>query len=141
MPVRNATSIWQGNLFEGSGSMAFGGGAFEGQYSFKSRFEEGKGTNPEELIGAAHSGCFSMAFAHALAEKGFKPQSVKTTANIHLDKVEDGFKITRSVLNTEVQVADIDEEKFLSIAEDAKNNCPVSKALAGVKIELRAKLV
>jgi osmotically inducible protein OsmC len=141
MLIRNATAVWQGNLLEGAGNMKFGGGAFEGQYSFKSRFEKGKGTNPEELIAAAHAGCFSMAFAAILAEKGFKPQNVETTANVHLDKVEGGFKITTIALNTEVQMPDIDEDKFQRLAEDAKKNCPVSRALAGVEIELKAKLV
>jgi osmotically inducible protein OsmC len=121
--------------------MKFGSGAFEGQYSFKSRFEEGTGTNPEELIGAAHAGCFSMAFSATLADKGFKPESVQTKANVHLDKVGDGFSITTIVLNTEARIPDIDEEKFQSLAEDAKKNCPVSRALAGVEIKLNAKLV
>lgn len=141
MPVRKATAVWHGNLFEGKGDMKFGGGAFEGQYSFKSRFEEGTGTNPEELIGAAHAGCFSMAFAAILAENGFKPQKVETNSNIHLDKVGDGFTITTIVLNTEAQVPDIDEDKFRELAEDARKNCPVSRALAGVEIKLNATLV
>ncbi len=141
MPIRNATAVWHGNLFEGKGDMKFGSGAFEGQYSFKSRFEEGTGTNPEELIGAAHAGCFSMAFSATLAEKGFKPEMVQTEANVHLDKVGDGFTITTVVLNMEAQVPDIDEDKFQSLAEDARKNCPVSRALAGVEIKLNAKLV
>jgi osmotically inducible protein OsmC len=140
MPIRNATAVWQGNLFEGKGDMKFGGGAFEGQYSFKSRFEEGTGTNPEELIGAAHAGCFSMAFAATLAGNGFKPAKVQTKSNVHLDKVGEGFTITTIVLNTEAQVPDIDEAKFQELAEDAKKNCPVSRALAGVEIKLNAKL-
>lgn len=140
MPIRNATAVWHGNLFEGKGDMKFGGGAFEGQYSFKSRFEEGTGTNPEELIGAAHAGCFSMAFAATLAGNGFKPEKVQTKSNVHLDKVGDGFTITTVVLNMEAQVPDIDEAKFQELAEDAKKNCPVSRALTGVEIKLNAKL-
>ncbi|UCC78513.1 MAG: OsmC family protein [Candidatus Zixiibacteriota bacterium] len=141
MPVRNATAIWHGNLFEGKGDMKFGSGAFEGQYSFKSRFEEGTGTNPEELIGAAHAGCFSMAFSATLADNGFKPETVQTEARVHLNKVEGGFSITTIELNTEARIPDIDDEKFQNLAEDAKKNCPVSRALAGVEIRLQAKLV
>jgi len=141
MPIRNATAVWHGNLFEGKGDMKFGSGAFEGQYSFKSRFEEGTGTNPEELIGAAHAGCFSMAFSATLADKGFKPESVQTEARVHLNKVEGGFSITTIELNTEARVPDISKDKFQSLAEDAKKNCPVSRALAGVEIKLNAKLV
>jgi osmotically inducible protein OsmC len=135
MPIRNATAVWHGNLFEGKGDMKFGGGAFEGQYSFKSRFEEGTGTNPEELIGA------SMAFAATLAGNGFNPEEVQTKSNVHLDKVGDGFTITTIVLNTEARVPDIDDAKFQELAEDARKNCPVSRALAGVEIKLNAKLV
>jgi osmotically inducible protein OsmC len=113
MPIRNATAVWHGNLFEGKGDMKFGGGAFEGQ----SRFEEGTGTNPEELIGAAHAGCFSMAFSATLANNGFKPEMVQTKSNVHLDKVGDGFTITTIVLNMEAQVPDIDDDKFQSLAE------------------------
>jgi osmotically inducible protein OsmC len=140
MPIRNATAVWKGNLMDGTGDMKFGGGAFEGQYSFKSRFEEGKGTNPEELIGAAHAGCFSMAFAGVLGENGFKPQKIQTTSNVHLDKTEGGFTITSIVLNTEATIPGIDEKKFQELGEQAKKNCPVSRALAGVNIKLNAKL-
>jgi osmotically inducible protein OsmC len=141
MPIRNATAVWHGNLREGKGEMEFGSGAFKGQYSFSSRFEEGTGTNPEELIGAAHAGCFSMAFAAALTENGFKPRKVQTRSKVYLNKVEGGFKITAIELNTEAEVPDIDNEKFQSIGDTAKKNCPVSKALAGVEIRLQAKLV
>lgn len=141
MPIRNATAVWNGNLFDGNGTMKFGGGAFEGQYSFKSRFEEGKGTNPEELIGAAHAGCFSMAFAATLAENGFKPEMVKTQSNVHLEKKEAGFTITTIVLNTEAKIPGIDDSKFQELGETAKKNCPVSRALTGVDIKLNAKLV
>lgn len=141
MPIRNATAVWNGNLMDGNGTMKFGGGAFEGQYSFKSRFEEGKGTNPEELIGAAHAGCFSMAFAATLAENGFKPEMVKTQSNVHLEKKEAGFTITTIVLNTEAKIPGIDDNKFQELGEMAKKNCPVSRALTGVDIKLNAKLV
>ena len=140
MLIRNATSVWNGNLVEGNGQMAFGGGAFEGQYSFQSRFENGQGTNPEELIAAAHSGCFSMAFSAVLTDNGFNPEKVETTAKVHLNKVEGGFKIETIVLDMEAKVADIDEARFQELAEAAKKGCPVSQALASVNIELKAKL-
>jgi osmotically inducible protein OsmC len=141
MPTRNASAVWNGNLKEGKGEMEFGSGAFKGQYSFSSRFEEGAGTNPEELIGAAHAGCFSMALSAALGEGGFNPRKVSTQSKVYLNKVEGGFKITAIELNTEAEVPEIDNEKFQSIADDARKNCPVSKALTGVEIRLNAKLV
>ena len=141
MPVRKANAVWNGDLFKGNGTMEFGSGAFKGNYSFGSRFEEAKGTNPEELIGAAHSGCFSMAFAGALGANGFKPEKVQTEAKVTVEKVGDGFKITMVELSTEARVPDIDNDKFQTLAEDAKKNCPVSQALTGVEIKLKAKLV
>ena len=141
MPVRNAEAEWKGNLNRGSGRMKLGSGAFEGPYSFASRFKDGPGTNPEELIGAAHAGCFSMALSHMLAEAGHIPDVVHTTAKVHIDKVEDGFKITAIELQTEGKVPGIDEKTFQEKAEAAKEGCPVSKALAGVDIRLQAKLV
>lgn len=141
MPVRTAQAKWNGDLFAGNGTMKFGSGAFEGKYSFASRFESGTGTNPEELIGAAHSGCFSMAFAGALAEAGFKPESVETTAKVHIDKVEGGFAITLIELDTSAKVPGIDNGKFQEIAEASKKGCPVSKALAATPIQLTAKLI
>src|ERR671918_989843 len=108
MPVRTADAKWDGSLTEGNGRMAFGGGAFEGQYSFGSRFEEGEGTNPEELIAAAHAGCFSMQLAGVLSQAGHDPDSVRTTAKISLDKDGDGFSITRSDLETEVSVSGLE---------------------------------
>lgn len=137
MPVRKANAKWEGNLKEGKGIMKFGGGAFEGAFSFKSRFEDGKGTNPEELIGAAHAGCFSMALSNSLAQDGFTPDSVSTEANVRL---ENG-SISEIELVTEAKIPNIDEQKFLEYAEGAKKNCPVSKALAGTNIKLNAKLV
>ncbi len=121
--------------------MSFGGGAFDGQYSFSSRFENGQGTNPEELIAAAHAGCFSMAFSNVLAKAGHTPTRVHTTAKVHLDKVDGGFAITRIDLITEGEVPGIQEQEFLQHAEDAKKNCPVSKLLTGAEITLQAKLV
>jgi osmotically inducible protein OsmC len=141
MPVRTANAVWEGNLVKGKGRMKFGDGAFEGQYSFSSRFEEGKGTNPEELISAAHAGCFSMAFSNVLDKAGFTPNKVSTTANVYLEKGADGFKITRIILNTEAIVPGIDEKTFQEQAEGAKKNCPVSQALKAVDITLNAKLL
>jgi len=141
MPVRTADAEWKGDLPKGSGHMSFGGGAFDGQYSFSSRFENGQGTNPEELIAAAHAGCFSMAFSNVLAKAGHTPTRVHTTAKVHLDKVDGGFAITRIDLITEGEVPGIQEQEFLQHAEDAKKNCPVSKLLTGAEITLQAKLV
>ena len=141
MPKRTAEAEWNGNLPEGSGRMAFGGGAFEGQYSFGSRFEEGEGTNPEELIAAAHAGCFSMQLSGLLGKAGHEPESVRTTAVISLDKDGDGFSINRSDLASEASVSGIDDAKFQEIAEEAKRTCPVSRALGSIEIGLEAKLV
>lgn len=141
MAIRTATAQWEGNLPEGKGTVAFGNGAFEGPYSFASRFEEGKGTNPEELIAAAHAGCFSMAFSNQLAKAGFTPTRVKTLAKVHLMKGEAGFSITTIELETEGQVPGIDDAKFQELGDAAKKGCPVSRALAGVEIKLTAKLI
>ncbi len=139
MPVRHANAQWNGSLKDGDGSMALGSGAFKGAYSFASRFEDGSGTNPEELIGAAHAGCFSMALANALAEEGFDPQAVETDAQVTLDG--NSLSITTIELRVEATVPDIDADTFQEFASDAKENCPVSKALAGVDIELDATLL
>jgi lipoyl-dependent peroxiredoxin len=141
MAIRNAKAAWEGNLQSGKGKMALGSGAFEGQYSFSSRFEEGAGTNPEELLGAAHAGCFSMALAATLGGAGFEPKTVRTTAKVHLIKKDAGFVIPTIDLDTEAEVPGIDQAKFQELAETAKKNCPVSKALAGVEIKLTAKLL
>lgn len=141
MPVRKADAAWNGGLKDGNGTMRLGSGAFEGRYSFTSRFEEGTGTNPEELIGAAHAGCFSMALAVGLERAGFKPEQVATSARVHLAKGEAGFAITSIELTTEAKVPGIDADTFQQHADGAKENCPVSKALAGVDITLDAKLV
>jgi len=140
MPIRNASAVWEGNLRDGKGTMKLGSGAFEGAYSFASRFADGNGTNPEELIGAAHAGCFSMAFANMLSEAGHTPNRVATTAKITIEKVGEGFKITKSELTTEADVPGIDAGKFEELAEKAKTGCPVSQALAGTNITLNAKL-
>lgn len=141
MPVRNAEAEWKGNLIEGSGKMKLGSGAYEGPFSFKSRMEEGPGTNPEELIGAAHAGCFSMAFSAQLANAGFPPKRVHTRAAVHFNKTDAGFAITSIDLETEGEVPGIDAAKFQELAEGAKKGCPVSKALAGTQINLKATLV
>jgi len=140
MAVRKANAIWEGSLKEGTGTMKLGSGAFEGKYSFSTRFEEEPGTNPDELIGAAHAGCFSMAFSGALGRAGFEPTRIETNARVHLDKQESGFRITRIELNMVAEVPGIDQATFLELAEGAKQNCPVSQALAGVQIELNAEL-
>ncbi len=140
MPARTADARWEGGLKDGNGTMKFGGGAFDGAYSFKSRFDEGTGTNPEELIAAAHAGCFSMAFSSALEKAGFTPESVRTVATVHLTKDDAGFSISRIDLKTEATVPGIDEAKFQEVAEGAKKGCPVSRALAAVEIHLDATL-
>ncbi len=141
MAKRTASAVWEGTLREGKGTVKLGSGAFEGAYSFASRFEEGKGTNPEELIGAAHAGCFSMALAAGLTRAGFSPKRISTTASVSLEKVGEAFKITRIELNTEAEIPGLDENTFQEQADTAKKNCPVSQALAGTEISLNAKLV
>src|SRR6187401_2077669 len=141
MPVRSAKAQWDGTLKEGKGTMSLGSGAFQGQYSFLSRFEQGAGTNPEELIGAAHAGCFSMALSAALGKEGFVPDRIHTAARVHLEKTGEGFSIPRIELTTEACVPAIDAAKFQEIAENAKATCPVSRVLAGAEITLEAKLV
>ena len=141
MPVRSAEAEWKGSLSRGSGRMKLGSGACEGSYSFPSRFEDGPGSNPEELIGAAHAGCFSMALSHMLSEAGHIPDVVHTTAKVHIDKVDDGFKITTIELQTEGKAPGLDEKTFQDKAEAAKEGCPVSQALAGTEIRLKAKLL
>jgi lipoyl-dependent peroxiredoxin len=141
MPVRKAEAEWQGNLTQGSGNLRLGSGAFSGPYSFASRFgEENKPvTNPEELIGAAHAGCFTMALDAALTKAGFEPKKLHTTASVRLDKVGEGFGITKITLELEGEVPDLPKDEFEKFAHEAKANCPVSKALAGTEIELIIK--
>ena len=140
MPVRKSEANWQGALSDGQGTMKLASGAYEGQYSFSSRFENGQGTNPEELIAAAHAGCFSMALAHALAEAGHPPEHVHTVAKVHLEQVPGGFEIPRIDLVTEATVPGLDDDAFQQHAEDTKENCPVSKVLQGAEITLDATL-
>jgi len=121
--------------------MALGSGAFEGQYSFTSRFEDGKGTNPEELIGAAHAGCFSMALSSALSNDGYTVDEIQTEATVSMDKGDNGFVITGIKLNTKARVRDIEMDDFVKYASDAKKNCPVSQALSAVDIQLEAHLL
>jgi len=141
MPTRNAEAVWEGNLKEGRGNIKLASGAFNGAYSFTTRFEEGTGTNPEELIAAAHAGCFSMALSHGLSQAGHPPTRVHTVAKVHLEKGPDGFGIPRIDLVTEAVVPGIDQATFQQQAETAKKNCPVSKVLAAAQITLDAKLL
>lgn len=141
MPGRTSQAVWKGDLQGGSGNVKLGSGAYDGQYSFKSRFEDGVGTNPEELLGAAHAGCFSMALAAALSRQGFKVNSVDTTATVHLEKGETGFSIARIDLVTKGDVEGIDEAKFKEAAEGAKSGCIVSRALSAVPMTVDASLI
>ena len=141
MPTHNAEAEWKGNLDQGSGQLKLGSGAFSGPYSFKSRFEEGQSaTNPEELIGAAHAGCFTMALVAQLSRQGITPTRVHTSARVKLEKVGEAFAITRIDLETDADIPGINDAAFQKVANDAKQNCPVSKALAGTEIHLAAKL-
>ena len=140
MPTRNAEARWNGDLIRGNGSIKASSGAFTVPFSFATRFENTPGTNPEELIAAAHSGCYSMAFAAALGKAGFAPMTITTTAAVTVEKVGDGFKITRSALKTRGVVPGISPDAFKQVADAAKKGCPVSQALAGVQIDLEATL-
>jgi lipoyl-dependent peroxiredoxin len=141
MPKRTANARWDGSLTEGKGTMRMASGSYEGPYSFQSRFEEGDGTNPEELIAAAHAGCFSMALSGELGRAGHEVESVETEATVHIDKVDEGFAIKRIELRTRASVPGINDSTFQEIAEAAKKGCPVSQALAAVEsIELDAEL-
>ena len=141
MATRQANAEWKGSLKEGAGEMALGSGSYKGPYSFVSRFENGSGTNPEELIGAAHAGCFSMALAAALGRAGITPKSIRTTAKVHLGTSDAGPTITRIDLETEGEVPGIDQATFQEHAEGARKGCVVSRALGGVKdITLNATL-
>ena len=142
MAVRSAEAVWKGTLKEGSGTLSVESKLFENaDYSFGSRFEEGEGTNPEELIGAALAGCFSQAFALELEEAGYPPESIETSVGVTLEKAAGGFKISRAALLTQARVQAIDEGKFRELAEKAKDNCPVSKALGGIDKSIQAKLI
>lgn len=141
MPTRTAEAEWQGNLKEGRGKMKLGTGAYEGPFSFQSRMENGAGTNPEELIGAAHAGCFSMAFSAQLANAGYTAKRIHTRSAVKFEKSGAGFAITGIDLETEGEVPGIDNAKFQELANAAKTGCPVSKALSATPITLKAKLV
>ena len=141
MATRNGSATWNGDLKDGTGHLTVGEGAFEGDYSFASRFEEGAGTNPEELIAAAHAACFSMALSNIMAGEGHEPKSVNTTAKVHLRNVDGAPTIAKIELETEGEVPGIDEDAFRGYAEQAKSDCVVSRALGGVgEMELTARL-
>lgn len=139
MKPRTATASWNGALKDGRGTVELGSGAFKGPYSFSSRFEDGKGTQPEELVAAAHAGCFSMALAHAIGEAGKSPKNVSTTATVHLEKSGDGFAIPKIELRCEAEVPDLGDDEFQKLADEAKRTCPVSKLLQGADISLEAR--
>jgi lipoyl-dependent peroxiredoxin len=142
MPDRKANAIWEGTLKEGKGTMKMASQSYEGPYTWHSRFEEAAGTNPEELIAAAHAGCFSMAFSGKLTDNGFPPTKIETTANVHMEKTDAGNTITRIDLMTQASVPNIDDAKFQELAQLAKKTCPISRALGAVnEITLDAKLV
>ena len=139
MAVRKSEAVWEGTLKEGKGTMKLGSGAYEGGYTYASRFEEGKGTNPEELIGAAHAGCFSMFLAAQLTNAGFPPDSIHTSATVHLT---DGPTISKIELNSEAKVPGVDQNTFMELAEKSKAGCPVSKALASVpEVTMNIRLI
>lgn len=140
MATRTGSAVWEGTLKSGKGNLKLGSGAFEGQYSFASRFENGTGTNPEELIGAAEAACFSMALSVGLEKAGFPPQRISTTATVKLEQTGGAFRITAIDLETEADVPKIDDATFQETAETTKKNCPVSVALSGTQINLRARL-
>lgn len=141
MTTRNAHARWEGSIKEGRGQVDFGNGAFKGAYSFASRFEDGKGTNPEELLGAAHASCFAMALSLVLGKAGFKPDYIDATAQVTVSPQGGGFKITKSHIVCEARVPDIDQAMFAQHAHAAKAGCPVSQALAGTEITLEARLI
>ena len=140
MAIRTATAEWKGDLPTGTGTFDSASGALSGAYSFESRFTDAGGTNPEELIAAAHAGCFSMALSHQLAQAGHPPKRIQTTARVSFEKQAEGFAITKIELDTNAQVPGIDEGKFKELANKAKDGCPVSKALKATPITLSAKL-
>jgi lipoyl-dependent peroxiredoxin len=138
MAVRTASAVWNGTLKEGNGRMKLGSGAFEGDFSFASRFEEGPGTNPEELVGAAHAGCFSMFLSALLSNAGYTPTQIRTSAKVHLGE---GPRITLIELTTEAEVPNLDEKTFLENVEKSKKNCPISLAMTGPEVRVTAKLI
>jgi osmotically inducible protein OsmC len=141
MTIRKAEAVWTGSLREGAGELALESGAFRGPYTFKARFEHGKETNPEELLGAAHAGCFTMALTALLAREKIAPMEIRTTAYVHLEPVTGGFSIPKIDLHTRAKIPGLTADRFAELAADAKRNCPVSKVLAGAEITLDAALV
>jgi osmotically inducible protein OsmC len=141
MRTRNAHARWEGSLKEGSGEVDFANGTFKKPYSFASRFEDGTGTNPEQLLGAAHASCFAMALSLVLGQAGFTPDSVDATAHVTVVPENGGFRITKSHLVCEARVHGIDQAAFGRHAETARANCPVSRALARIEITLEARLI
>ncbi|HER08661.1 MAG TPA: OsmC family peroxiredoxin [Bacteroides sp.] len=139
MAVRSANAKWTGNLKEGKGTMKFSN--YTGPYTFSSRFEEGEGTNPEELVGAANAGCFSMFLSGLLSEENFVPESIETSARVHLRRDEIGPVITTIELDTRVRCEGISRERFQELAAEAKEKCPISRLLAAAEIKLSASLV
>jgi lipoyl-dependent peroxiredoxin len=141
MPTRIANAVWQGDFKRGGGTVALGSGAFEGPYDFSGRFENGAGTNPEELVGAAHASCFAMALSVGLTNAGTPPESLTAEARVTIEQVGEGFEITRIALTVRGRVPGVDEAAFQAAAQGAKENCPLSKALAAVpEITLDAAL-
>jgi osmotically inducible protein OsmC len=141
MTARNGSAEWRGNLEDGSGTVTVGNGVFEGAYSYGSRFAEGEGTNPEQLIAAAHAACFTMALSNILSTAGHVPESVRTNARVQLRNIEGAPTLTRIDLETEGHVPGVDQQQFQGYADQAKATCPVSRALAGIpEIVLTAKL-
>jgi osmotically inducible protein OsmC len=138
MAIRTASAVWDGTLKEGKGTMKLGSGAFEGAFTFASRFEEGLGTNPEELVGAAHAGCFSMYLSAVLTDAGYPPVQIRTRARVHLGE---GPRITLVELDTEAEVPGLDEKTFLESVDKSKKNCPISLALTGPEVRVTARLV
>jgi len=139
MAVRAAEAVWEGSLLHGKGTMRFKG--FSGDFSAGSRFEEAPGTNPEELLGAAHAGCFSMELAGILDKSGYTAERIDTVGRVHIDKVDKEYRITRIELSTQVRAGGILRDEFMDMARRAKENCPVSQALKGVEISLSAQLL
>jgi osmotically inducible protein OsmC len=138
MAIRTASAVWDGTLKEGQGRMKLGSGAFEGTFTFASRFEEGQGTNPEELVGAAQAGCFSMFLASVLTNAGYPPMQIRTSARVHLGE---GPRISLIELATEAEVPKVDEKTFQESVEKSKKNCPISLALTGPELRVTARLV
>ena len=141
MPARSGSAVWEGTLKGGKGTMKLGSGAYEGPFSFLSRFEDGSGTNPEELVGAAEAGCFSMALSANLEKAGHPARRVSTRADVKLELVEGAPRITSIELQVEAEVPGMDPDSFQQLAEKTKQTCPVSVALAGTRISLNAALV